>query len=335
MGVFEKCCIKHCKISSKTDQHSFFNHMRFHKNFLPTFFLAYSLRDTLHSNIAVGNNPYAHVLFSFLALGEGCKLYPYLDTRNHWHLGYGLLLKRDDAHEYEQLAVESFKKALGVDLYKLIPVEKLNPQTAKQFNITKEDAKQLLLYSLSKNEEKISKILPRYFQLSPNIKIALQSLYYNAPCLLGPNLLKHINLYLDTNDSTHLLNVIKEIEEYSNPKTSHDWAGIQNRRYMEGAMCSNPMLDLFIRIDSSLFFKFLYELQNPVNDIKQGKFIFSAIDAFVFVNIGYRLEQIIRDESLHEVAYEKIRHAICTNKIFSTEKVTIQHIWKILEKLIK
>ena len=166
-----------CKLHEKNFL-GWYDHFIKMKN-MQQFFYVHKLRDVLNAH------NFSNILLEFLSLNEGCRLYPYLDSRNHWNIGYGLLLKKRDSNKYTDLAIEAFKNVLNRDIYAFIPIDKLSKINMYNFMITKDEAKKLLQHILKINELKLIKLMPYYKTLEFSHQIAIHSLYYNA--LLSPN----------------------------------------------------------------------------------------------------------------------------------------------------
>ncbi|GAB4162590.1 MAG: hypothetical protein Tsb006_0930 [Rickettsiaceae bacterium] len=75
-------------------------------------------------------------------------------------------------------------------------------------------------------------------KLRANERIAILSLYFNYPGLVGKNtnFRKHIQNYVKTNDETYLRKAVDEVARRSNPSKD---PGIQNRRYAEAELLSS------------------------------------------------------------------------------------------------
>lgn len=199
---------------------------------------------------------YWDTVLAFVALSEGCVLYPYPDLE-HFSIGYGLLVKQAGKCEYEKLAVCAFKEVLGKDIADIIPLDAFNDNGAlRRCRISQQEAEALLLYVLERNEVILRDSMPYFDVLDYNQRIALHSLQYNSPVLVGPKLKRNITMFQQTLDWQFLSNCVYEIEQNSNYETQV-WVGIQNRRFREGAMFSNKFLDLAIRLQKDKYQKFL------------------------------------------------------------------------------
>jgi|GEM_PF-4907179 len=297
--------VQKSRIIEKNISHNCFRHYKNQPKFVSSLFKAYHLRDCLNSS------NYEKTLVEFLALNEGSRLFPYKDVGGHWTIGFGLLLSLNNAKEYQKLAVQAFAKALGRDLPKEIPVEKLSLFSKKNL-ISKTEAEKLLLYVLAANEAEIRRKFRFYDRLEANIRITLQSLYYNGPALLGANLMRNLAEYVRTSNPDNLLAAIVEIESRLGAKMA-GFVGVQNRRYAEGAMCSNRSLDFLCRIEPKLWPIFLEKLkiENP--------------------NFCHEIEKLQKFDGMDQNLYEKIGQYF---KIFSNPltKIRIEEIWKTLEK---
>lgn len=248
---------------------------------------------------------YWQKLCEFLALVEGCALYPYQDS-SHYSIGFGLLLKRSDKKEYEPLAYRIFQEALGIDLYNFLPIELFDLEveelvsSLKAYRITKDQAYTLLSHTLAYNEVMIQNKIPKFEKLQPNQKIALHSLFYNSPSLLGINLVSALNEYLNSKQLVCLLDVIDEIEQNSNRflPGSNYYFGLQNRRFCESVMFSNRQLDFITRIPNSLFYKFFAQLSIDMPHLHAvlSKFLYLCDDLFESLKLA-----ILSDHIKHAV----------------------------------
>jgi hypothetical protein len=175
------------------------------------------------------------------------------------------------------MALKIFHDALKIDLYKFIPIDMFYPgdnniQNAqnhikhmlKQYTLTKSECDDLLSCTLKFNEGNLKQKISKFDQLSFNIQIAIHSLWYNGPALLGPKLLKGLQGYIN-GAVFNLLDCLHEIENNSNPKLGNKYyRGIQNRRLKESFMFSNRALDFCYRIEQPFFQLFLNELQKDM-----------------------------------------------------------------------
>lgn len=204
-------------------------------------------------------NYWSH-LVGFVASNEGCVLHPYPDL-THWSIGYGLLLKRSDSNAFEKLAIAAFE-FIGRSLPDFVQLDAFdNPASLRQYRLTPQECMGLLEFSLRYNHTLIKAKIPFFDLLAPNQRIAIQSLWYNCPALVGPNLIRYLNIFYETGQPSALLQCIYEIEQNSN-SSSRYWFGIQGRRYREGAMFSNPYLDFILKVPVQRFDHFIYCISN-------------------------------------------------------------------------
>ncbi len=204
-------------------------------------------------------------LCQFVASNEGYMSHGYPDCE-HYSIGYGLLFKRSDCVGYEKLAIRAFAEALNVDLYQFIPIEIFaQPRgqiiaSLKRYRLTSGECIKLLSYTLEENNFFLRARIKRFDELEPNQKIAIHSMWYNSPSLIGPNLLSFLNNYIQTKDQIYILDCLYEIECNSNFAESEYYIGLQNRRFKEGLMFSNRGLDFITRIPEEYFDRFLDHL---------------------------------------------------------------------------
>jgi GH24 family phage-related lysozyme (muramidase) len=246
----------------KSNIPKWYDHFLKQKNILPTFELIHRMRDSLTSK------NFDETLVKFLSINEGLEKGPYLDSRGNWHIGYGLLLLKNESNTYEKIAIDAFEKVLGKNLQEFIPLSRLKTKDFAGILLNQNQCEKLLLYVLKLNECNLVKIIPNFKDLPFNMQIAIHSLYYNAPALIGPRFLGNLRMYEEKKDPCFLINCIWEIEENSNPNKDEfsDSQGIQNRRYYEGAMFSDKVLDLVHRISSIDLLGFLKTAENDVLD---------------------------------------------------------------------
>ena len=211
--------------------------------------LTYSLRKQ------VNEDKYEKILRTFLDMNEGCVLYPYLDTRGHWHIGHGFLLKKAENFCYEKLIVDAFY-SIDIDIEKILPIHSLqndsfqNSLQSKRNIITQLESEKILLYILKCKTKEIKEKIPYFDNLNWNLKIAIHSLYYNSQNLIGPKFLEGLNQYYLKDELIGLIKCIEQVLKHSNPgknKNAYDWKGIQNRRDREAVMLGNAYTDCLMQ----------------------------------------------------------------------------------------
>lgn len=242
-------------------------------------------------------------LCDFIAYNEGCVNYGYADGQAGYSIGYGLLFKENNSTSYRKTAVDLFQQALGLDLYKFIPLEVFNRPfvlgSLKQYKLTNDQCMRLLYFTLEEDERLIKNKISLFQTLSLNMKIAIHSLWYNFPSLIGPKFMEGLSAYIRSRKLKYLLDCLYEIENNSNPKESSYYFGVRNRRLRESLMFSNRALDFAWRIEARYFDNFIEELKKDMSDLydrfllyyedKTSSFSFqadSSTDASISVNQG-------------------------------------------------
>lgn len=150
----------------------------------------------------------------FLDEFEGCRDEVYNDQRNNPTVGYGFNLNSGDTvgllrlHGYDPEALKSKKAKLNQD-----------------------DAKIIRRSILSKKADNLKKMVGPdiYDTLDTNKRAGLLSMMYNAPALIGPNLIR--GLSSEDND----LSLLNEVISNSNKRKD---AGVLYRRLREAEMMS-------------------------------------------------------------------------------------------------
>lgn len=204
-------------------------------------------------------------LTDFIAIMEGYMEFPYQDGA-HYSIGYGLLFKRCEKNEYEALALNIFQQ-VGINLYNFIPISIFNLPKAeiiaqlKQYRLTKAQCLALLKYTLQYNQSLLEKQIMQFQKLPLGLQIAMHSMWYNSPALIGPNMKHILRDYIASGNQIYLLDCICEIECNSNPANSEYYLGLQNRRYKEAVMCGNRIIDFITYIPDKYFEKFLASMK--------------------------------------------------------------------------
>jgi len=254
-------------------------------------------------------------LCDFVAMNEGCVVHGYPDCA-HYSIGFGLLFKRSDRSDYEPFAIKAFHHALGINLHEFIPLSIFNETPyqicnfLKIYQLSVSDCCKLLSYALETNEGLINARIRNFSALSPNKKIAIHSLWYNSPSLIGPNFTRALDAYTNSGDMTYLLDCIYEIECNSNSAQGELYFGIQNRRYREAIMFSNRALDFLMRVPEQYFAQFLYELRNDMPNLYEALVGFDNLADSVEDSVKRAiLEHYVCSDSLPDLAYiaEKMR----------------------------
>lgn len=150
----------------------------------------------------------------------------YKDNKGLRTIGIGFNMDRPEARfEWEAALGKDVSFDIHSDLKTKIP-------------ITKEQAYQLLDYSIQTREQELSKIFPDWMLLKPNEKITIISIYYNSPSLVGPKFKYNIKEYINTGDELYLEKAFFEIKHQSNPKKNRNGEeiSIQTRKAVQERM---------------------------------------------------------------------------------------------------
>ncbi len=193
---------------------------------------------------------YNKICIEFLKINEGFSLKSYEDSKGHWTIGFGLLLKKKNAKNLNPIAIQCFHKVLNIDLLSV---------NLHSLKISPDDAFNLLSYFLNLQLKYIKNKIPFFNFLPLNYQIALQSIVYNRPRIFA---LKNWHKFLSN------LKIIAFEDDFSFNKfeaykfciiflENNNFANdILRRKFYESAMLSNSILDLFVKLPLSVLNKY-------------------------------------------------------------------------------
>ncbi|MBL3284609.1 hypothetical protein Sarmat_00459 [Rickettsiales endosymbiont of Paramecium tredecaurelia] len=106
-------------------------------------------------------------------------------------------------------------------------------------NLSHAETMRIFAHHISCKVAELHKIyLTDWHKLRGNERIAILSLYFNSPKLVGgtTRFRSHIKQYIQTRDVAHLKNAVDEVVNHSNPRKHH---AVQRRRDSEGALLAS------------------------------------------------------------------------------------------------
>ena len=194
-------------------------------------------------------------LKDFIKKHEGEKFKVYDDEPGNPTIGAGFNLNSPDA--------SNILGQMGLNRQELLQGKEITPEQSNELLDRKIDAHQVLLERLRQKDFPNSEIYP-------NEQDALDSLMYNSPKLIGPNMRQH----LEANDDTE---AAREIMLKSNRDKV---PGIQKRRLEEAEMYAG---DNFENVVESLSPEEITEVKNIIGQIKNPHTRMEIMKQFPFL----------------------------------------------------